>query len=184
MITSLHITRRHDRRRETVSLGAASRHRVFLAAVFGFALTAFPLGGQELTPPRITAPAPTAEAPEGHYLVTWEGTGSVSGDTRYQLQYASGDAFDAPITVDAGLDLASFLSGLPAGTTYVRVRALGPGQQSAWSATGSIIVIYPEPAVVQRLMLLGLATFLVLIVVVVVGHARTRDSSIKAGTPA
>lgn len=169
---------------EAINFGAGARHRAFTMAVLSVTLTVFPLHGQGLSPPRITAPAPTAEAPEGHYLVTWGETASVPRGVQYQLQYAPSEAFETPIMVDAGPDHASFLSGLPAGTTFVRVRTLGPEQRSEWSAPASIIVIYPEPTVVRRLMVLGTATVFVLIVVVAVGHARTRKASMTAGTSA
>lgn len=119
--------------------------------------------------PAVDAPAP---APEGHVLVTWEIPGAPPDDlSTFEIEYGENRDFRDAVRRNVGVDRASFLSGLPDGPTYVRVRALADGAPPGpWSEPGVIAVQYPGANVVRNLMLLGAATLLVLLTVIARGH--------------
>lgn len=124
-----------------------------------------------------------AEAPEGHFLVSWEALGAdpASPDVRFELQFATDPSFEDFERRDPGPDRASFLSGLPAGTTYVRVRSLTPdGNAGAWSGTGSIAVAYPSMGLVRLFVVLGTAMFLVLVALIWRGHLTNTTTQTSA----
>lgn len=99
----------------------------------------------------VTVELPPASSPSlsvpgtalnGNYTVSWTG---VSGATSYQLeQNTNGGAWASAYSGAAG---SRSYASVPAATYGYRVRACNPAGCSGWSATASVVVIYPPAGV-------------------------------------
>ena len=118
-----------------------------------------------------------ARAPEGHVLISWSLASQPATEgqnTTFELQQDRDSHFPKPVTRRVGADSSSFLSGLPEGSVYVRVRAIGPeGVKGAWSSPLQIEVTYPSAAVLRNLMALGSFLFLSTVALIWSGHRRS-----------
>ncbi len=74
------------------------------------------------------------ETNEGHTTLVWS---AQDGDPTYELQCSTDQSFTNPTTVYRGRDEASFVSGLPNGRFFFRVRARQTVEDSwgPWSDT-------------------------------------------------
>lgn len=109
---------------------------------------------------------------EGHATLSWaarDGNGPVRA---FELQYASHPGFTDARTWYRGPDRASFVSGLPEGRTWFRVRAVEEGLTGPFSEPIAVEVEYASAATVTRLMALGAIVFLATVATVAVGHRR------------
>lgn len=112
-------------------------------------------------------------ATEGKVALVWEFTDS--GDSvRYELQQSDTADFANPRSRYAGMDRATYVSGLPAGDFYFRVRSLTSDDQlGAWSDTLQVSVEYVSSGLVFWLVGTGLVVFAATVLTVLIGHNRT-----------
>lgn len=108
------------------------------------------------------------EAPEGHAWVRWSTQPAQATEAFLIERRAPGEAPASRRIADT----ATFIAGLPAGTTELRVRAESGGVAGPWSPTLSIEVSYPSLTVVRFLGSLGTALLVATIALVVAGHRR------------
>jgi len=89
----------------------------------------------------------------------------------YELQVDSLERFSQPKLVYAGSDLATFVSGLPNGTYFYRIRAKHPetGAEGPWSKVFVLTVDHHSLTLALSLAALGGVVFLVTMVVVLMG---------------
>lgn len=118
-------------------------------------------------------PGEAVEAPEGHAWLRWAADGEMVADS-FILEQNSPGLSPMVRHID---DTSTFLSGLPSGTTEVRIRALTEGVEGPWSDRLLIVVSYPSTRLVW--MLGGLGTLLLgaTISLIVSGHRATRRQS-------
>jgi hypothetical protein len=161
---------------------------LWLMGIPGWILTVPGLGGPVGSGPslqdtiplpqvQLIAPSPVGNrAPEGHLVASWEVAESVEADSlTFEVHFGDDRTFGTFEVRNVGFDRATFLSGLPPGTTYVRVRPMhsAAGRTGAWSETGVIVVEYPGMGLVKVLMALGTAILVVLVGTIWRGHLTT-----------
>ncbi len=120
-------------------------------------------------------------ANEGHALLSWKAT---DDDSEYQLEQAVGENrggqpdFTQTVIRYQGPDIAYFISGLPEGTHYFRVSAVGSSQ---WSQPLAVVVNYPAAGRVIVLLTLGAVLFASLTAIICYGHwSRRTDQESSA----
>ena len=97
---------------------------------------------------------------------------------RFALEQAPTERFARAEERYRGPDRGSFVSGLPEGDTWFRVRAIDEeGRAGAWSAPMRIEVAYPSPTLVARLFALGAAVLGCTVLAVALGHRRARRNA-------
>jgi hypothetical protein len=100
-----------------------------------------PSASSQIATPKIseTSSSGSVQAPEGHILVSWslptppqQQMGTLSHS--FELQYDVYSDFAQPHTRLVGADTSTFLSGLPEGDVYIRLRSIRQdGVKSSWS---------------------------------------------------
>lgn len=103
----------------------------------------------------------------GYMSIKWSSTGNYVGD--YQLEQASDPDFKESKLIYEGPDRASFVSGLPNGVYYFRVRAVEGDKFSQWSPMVSVKVKHHSLAMAFGLASVGIVVFLLTVAVVVKG---------------
>lgn len=92
---------------------------------------------------------------------------------RFELQQARREDFAEASTRYQGLDRATYVSGLPSGDFYYRVRIIGKDNQpGAWSDTLVVRVEYVSMKLVFGLMAAGVVVFAATVLTVLTGHHR------------
>lgn len=115
---------------------------------------------------------------EGHATLRWtlEEVEEGKGDAvRFEIQQSFDADFSSAEMRDPGRDRAMFVSGLPEGSNYFRVRAIdieGEGAPGAWSEPVIVVVDYPDRNLVTGLFGVGLVVFIATVGSVIVGHLR------------
>lgn len=114
----------------------------------------------------LPAPKLTGDAKEttnaGHVLLRW--AEDVDAERRdYELQESTSANFAKTDTRYAGPDRASFISGLPDGTYYYRVRQRADESDawSAWSNPKQVVVKYHSDEKAAALFAMGLVVFVI-----------------------
>lgn len=113
----------------------------------------------------------------GHIKLVWlPGAGFQQSEyMRFELQQARDPAFETARTIYSGPDLASFISGLPNGTYYFRVRALTENNRAGkWSRPATVNVEHQSLKLAFTLFTLGAIVFLATAAMIIVG---TRESN-------
>lgn len=119
-----------------------------------------------------SSPAP---ANEGHLLLEWNLDDLERRSLVYQLEQADVQDFSDGRIVYQGPDEGSYISGLPAGSTFFRVRLVeGENAYGAWSQTMEVQVRFPERWKVLLLMGGGTVMFLLLVITIIWGRKRSR----------
>lgn len=120
--------------------------------------------------------------PEGDVYVTDDGTVALAwepgtpetegGDLVYEVRRSASPDFTDPVFVYEGQDTASFVSGLPEGNYYFKIRARSiDGEFPPWGEAYLLVTVdYIEPGIVILLMSAGLVTFIAVIASIVMGH--------------
>lgn len=111
---------------------------------------------------------------EGHATLTWSATDFDGVVPNFELEESDVPSFRESRTRYRGPDRASFVSGLPEGTTWFRVRARVDDRPGPWSEPVEIVVTYASGATLFRLLSLGAIVFLATVVTVAIGHRRHR----------
>lgn len=119
-----------------------------------------------------------AEANEGHLLLQWKISGSHKGAFIYELQQADTVDFQNARTTYQGPDNGSYVSGLPTGSTFFRVRLLKAEEwTSPWSDPLEVQVQFPQKWKVLALMASGTFMFVLLVVTILWGRKRTQKGA-------
>ena len=117
----------------------------------------------------------TIRAGEGHTRLVWEVPGAEAEALVFQLEQADTVRFqDARVSYE-GPDRGRFVTGLPDGSTFYRVRAKtgADAPYGPWSEPVEVVVDYTPMRTVWILMAAGGLMALTLLVVVVTGRKRT-----------
>jgi len=95
----------------------------------------------------------------------------------YELQQSPTAEFETPRLLYKGPDTGTFVSGLPEGSTYFRIRDVtreeSPGP---WSETLEVRVNYPAPWLVKTLVGFGTLLALILLTTIILGSRNARRS--------
>jgi len=129
-----------------------------------------------------TPEAPQFEMPaqvnsnSGYIRLEW--SPSSKDDVVYELEEAPSSEFSTPQRIYEGPDLASFISGLPNGEYYYRVRAVNKSEKtsSAWSDPVHLTVKHHPVSLALTLAALGALVFLLTALVVIKG-VRTQKTA-------
>lgn|GEM_PF-1351336 len=90
----------------------------------------------------------------------------------FELEQATDATFSEPVLRYQGVDYSTFISGLPAGKYFFRVRAISPqGAATDWSEAIKVVEIqYAGKTLVYVLMGVGACVFLATGLTIVAGH--------------
>lgn len=133
----------------------------------------------EATPDRARFVLPETadyETTEGTAQLAWGAGGYEIGASSlsFEVQRSTDSGFSDAETYYEGTENGTFVSGLPGGEFFFRVRAIDPhGAAGDWSPPVRVIVSYPSPMLVKTLMIAGAIVFCGTLTVVVTGHRRT-----------
>ncbi len=127
-------------------------------------------------------PVPVFEKPDvitsqdGHAQLAWTLAREKEQLWQFELVYAEDSAFSHPINLYQGPDLARYLSGMPNGSRYYRIRAIHPetNQRSEWSDPVEVRVKHQSLTLALSLAGLGAVVFVLTATVVIVGSRRVR----------
>lgn len=140
----------------------------------------------ELPQPRWVSPEESPFlADEGKCFLNWEL--SEAGQTprqsfTFQLEQASQSDFsDARLRYE-GADLATYVSGLPEGMHYYRVRAVSDQETGAWSGSMDIKVVFVSRSLVITLFLLGSIVFVATVWAIMHGHRQYGEKASESST--
>lgn len=122
-----------------------------------------------------TAPsAPTPLMPSdnfsdsGYIKIQWDDDNNIPNAT-FRLEQSEDPDFQDPKVVYTGPDRASFISGLPNGHYYFRIRTEAGDEISEWSSTISVRVKHHSLTMALSLASLGLVVFMLTVAVVISG---------------
>ena len=124
--------------------------------------------------PHFTSPEPSPYvATEGKAALVWQLEDLEDGARRFELQESRQPDFDDARTRYEGLDRATYVSGLPGGDFYYRVRVVSDGDApGAWSDAMHVRVEYVSFKVVLWLVGTGVVVFVATVFTVLTGHGR------------
>jgi hypothetical protein len=112
-------------------------------------------------------------ADEGHATLSWTVADRDDEDWRFEVQQSFDEGFDNAEIRNPGGDRSMFVSGLPDGTNYFRIRAVGAhGATGNWSEPLLVVVDYPGRGLVLTLFGMGCLVFVATVVAVLAGHRR------------
>ena len=113
---------------------------------------------------------------DGHAQLNWAEPGDRDLLWQFELQYAGSGDFADPIELYRGPDLARYLSGMPNGSRFYRIRAIHPETQetSPWSDTVEVKVEHQSLTLALSLAGLGAIVMLLTAGVVIVGSLREK----------
>lgn len=110
----------------------------------------------------------TVHVDAGYYKLDWSGT--KGGD--FEVQKALSDTFQNAEIVYNGTDQTLFLSGLPNGISYFRVRR----NEGIWSPPLVVTVQHHDLIRTFYFLIAGLIVFILTALVVWRGHTQTKDN--------
>lgn len=119
---------------------------------------------------------PIEQTTSGYVKLSWKVPTVLSSTSTwvFELQKSNDPNFNSPIQLYQGTDGATFLSGLPDGNYYYRVRTSIAGvAHSDWSSTISVQVKHHSLSLALWLFGLGATVFLVTVGIVVQGAVAT-----------
>lgn len=119
---------------------------------------------------------PIEQTESGHVKLSWKVPTSSSSATPwvFELQKSNDPNFSSSIQLYRGPDLATFLSGLPNGNYYYRVRTSITGvAHSDWSSTILVKVKHHSLSLALWLFGIGATVFLITVGIVVQGALST-----------
>jgi hypothetical protein len=129
---------------------------------------------------------PDYETTEGTAHLAWKAGDHEIGASNlgFEVQRSSDSAFSQAESYYEGTENGTFVSGLPGGEFFFRVRAIDPdGVAGGWSPSLRVNVRYPSPTLVKTLMTMGAIVFCCTVVVVITGHRKTvRETAEKTTT--
>lgn len=111
------------------------------------------------------------DANEGWLTLDWEVVGRERPQNAvFEVQQSLDASFSDPVLRYRGPDGATFLSGLPEGDFYYRVRLVRDKSVGPWSAPLDVRVTYVDRGLVWLLMTAGLIAFLATSGALLLGH--------------
>jgi len=117
----------------------------------------------------------------GQIKLIWSLPDSVKATEKYtfELQQAEDSLFNSAKQIYLGSDLASFISGLPDGNYYFRIRAQKDGQSefSPWSETAILNVKHQSLKLAFTLFGLGALVFLSTVSVILYGNRKAEKGN-------
>ncbi len=124
----------------------------------------------------ITPESSPADANEGHLLIQW--TAAKGSLNQFELQQSPTESFAEARVLYRGPDTSSFVTGLPAGSTFFRVRGLNTdGDPGSWSPPLKVVVRFPAMGKVIVLILAGGVMLLVLAWTILRGSSRQMEGA-------
>lgn len=136
----------------------------------------FSLRTVEFIEPTLEDGATAINNTTGHVDLVWS-TQAPDPKITYELASAPTSEFEASVTRYQGVDTRSFVSGLPGGSHYFRVRILDSENPGPWSRPLEVDVNYVERSQVKWLMALGTACLIATTLIIVGGSLKTRKES-------
>jgi hypothetical protein len=110
---------------------------------------------------------------EGHATLSWTVADREDKDWRFEIQQSFVEGFDNAEIRNPGGDRSMFVSGLPDGTNYFRIRAVAAGGATGdWSEPLLVVVDYHGRGLVLTLFGVGCLVFVATVVTVLAGHRR------------
>jgi hypothetical protein len=116
-------------------------------------------------------------ADEGHVVLSWtpaEGDDPAASRLIFELEQSADPAFGNHRLRHRGAERSFFVTGLPEGQVYFRVRAVSGETAGRWSETIAVDVVYPGRLEVLALVSVGCLVFLATVTAILVGWARSR----------
>lgn len=95
----------------------------------------------------------------------------------FELQQSRDASFDNIRVLYKGSDLASFISGLPNGDYYFRVRTLTGSMPGQWSETLHLKVIHQSLGLAFTLFGLGAVVFISTVILILYGNKKTKEEA-------
>jgi hypothetical protein len=133
---------------------------------------------QDIIVPRFDGPLKSVNN-AGQIKLIWQLADSISlnGAYHFELQKADNPSFKNSKTIYKGPDLASFISGLPDGQYYFRVRTLSQNNslESDWSQTLLLQVEHQSLRLAFTLFGLGAFVFIATAALIFFGSRKTED---------
>lgn len=126
-------------------------------------------------PPRFTVPS-TLVVPSGSFALKWTSLdGPVS--SRFELQQGTRRNFSSAQIIYAGPDRGTYISGLPNGDFFYRIRAVNAQEtnKSPWSSTIHRTVKHPSLDFALSLMSVGALVFISTIGMITLGIQREKS---------
>jgi hypothetical protein len=136
----------------------------------------FSLPTVEFIEPTLEKGATSINNTTGHVDLVWS-TEAPDPKITYELASAPTSEFEASVTRYQGADTRSFVSGLPGGSHFFRVRILDSETAGPWSTPLEVEVNYVERSQVKWLMALGTACLIATCLIIIGGSLRTRKES-------
>lgn len=116
------------------------------------------------------------ETSEGTVHLAWQVAGREVGttDLQFQIEQDSNPSFSTATHYYEGPENGTFVSGLPEGDFYYRVRAIdSAGTPGEWSSPAlHVTVDYSPPMLVATLMIVGAIVFVSTVSVIIGGHRK------------
>lgn len=128
-------------------------------------------------------PGVVREANEGWLTLDWaveEASAEGDGDFVFVVEMAREASFAEARERYRGRDGATFVSGLPEGTYYYRVRAERGDAQGPWSEPLVVTVHYVDRTHVWALMAAGTVAFFATVGTLIVNHRRMSAKGLEA----
>ena len=94
----------------------------------------------------------------GYFSIEWN-EDKKHPDAIYILEQSKNKEFETKKTIYKGLDRASFISGLPDGTYYYRIRKVINGEKSPWSNTITVNIEHHSLYLALSLAVVGFIVF-------------------------
>lgn len=108
---------------------------------------------------------------QGHALIEWTASSRGESQMEFELEKSLTPDFSQTRQIYLGPDTATFLSGLPNGDSWYRVRpVLNSTPAGPWSSPLQVSVAYPSWNLVGPLFGSGILVLLILLATVLTGH--------------
>lgn len=138
------------------------------------------LSAQQIPVPQFEGPQTTV-SDAGHVRLVWLSDADLEQreDIQFELQQATDEEFETARTIYTGPDLASFISGLPNGDFFFRVRALvdNGNRAGSWSEPITVKVQHHSLKLAFTLFALGAIVFIATAAMIVTGNRNSEKSA-------
>jgi len=161
-----------DRHVKIISLSSINVCYFSLAVLFLILTTKLHSQSPEIPTPQFRGSfSNTSDA--GHIKLVWQYPNGLGPGAQFELQQANDAAFRTNRTIYLGPDLASFVSGLPNGEYYFRIRTrMNDGRTSFWSRALSVKVEHQSLQLAFSLFGIGALVFVATLAVVFFGSRK------------
>lgn len=123
----------------------------------------------------LSAPTPIMSldnfSDSGYIKIQWDDSNDIPAAT-FTLEQSETSDFEESKVIYEGPDRASFISGLPNGHYYYRIKTQAKGKTSDWSSTITVQVKHHSLTMALSLASVGLLVFVLTVAVVISGVKR------------